>query len=116
MANLVRIRDVYLYAGFDDSVTEARAIAKVLEDNNVPYSLLMYTQSDSIEPALEPIKTWALSADALTSSTRDDLKMPLIHWKNIFDNDTNCINAASGLTEFQNSQLVANLDKVVRPS
>lgn len=115
MANIARIRDVYLYSAFNDDVVECLAAKKLLEENNIPFTFLNYNENH--EDALVPLKTWWFSPDpSIEAQNRTDAKYPLVHWRNIFDDDSQCLNVAVGLTEIQNSQLIANKDKVVRPS
>lgn len=115
MANLLRIRDVYLYTAFNDDAVECLNAKKLLEEHNIPFSLLHY--NSGFDEAIAPLKTWYFAADpSETPVQRADAKFPLVHWKNIFDDDTQCLNVAIGLTELQNSQLIANKDKVVIPS
>lgn len=116
MANLVRIRDVYIYTALNENAADCVEAVNLLKLNNIPFQNIFYGDTDSANAALEPLKTWNWSADGSSYSTKESLSYPLVHWKNVFDDDTSCVNCAVGLTELQNSQLFANLDKVVRPS
>jgi len=122
MANLVRIRDVHVYTALGEKAVECVNVLKLLKDNNVPFNHLNWSTDEALsnQQVFEPISTWSWSADAENFEQKvfasDATSLPFVHWRNVFDNDTSSVNCAVGLSELQNSQLFANLDKVVRPS
>jgi len=118
MANLVRIRDVHVYTCFGEKVAECWDVIKLLKDNNIPFTQLNWNNDEDFAAAnvFAPLNTWNYTADGETYENKTFTAVPVVHWKNVFENDVSGINAAQGLTELQNSQLIANLDKVVRPS
>lgn len=116
MANLVRIRDVYLYTAMNETAADCVAAMNLLKTNDVPFTHIFYGDAEAAAAALEPLKTWNWTADGVGYSTRDNLVYPVVHWRVIFDDDTNGVNCSVGLEDLQNSQLLANLDKLVRPS
>ena len=116
MANLVRIRDVNVYTALGPDAAECYDVVKLLKDNNVPFNHLNWSSTDDASNVFDPLNTWNFTSDGVTFEQKTFTRFPIIHWRIIMDDDTNGVNVAVGLTELQNSQLIANLDKVVRPS
>jgi hypothetical protein len=116
MANLIRIRDVTVYTALGVNAAECYEAVKLLKDNNVPINHLNWNNEDDAANTFAPLSTWNFTANGADFSTREITRFPIVHWKIVMDDDTNGINVAVGLEELQNSQLIANLDKVVRPS
>lgn len=116
MANLVRIRDVNVYTAMGPDAAECYGVLQLLQDNNVPFNHLNWSSVEDGSRTFEPLGTWHFTSDGVTFEQKTFTRFPIIHWKIIMDDDTNGVNVVVGLTELQNSQLIANLDKVVRPS
>ena len=53
--NTIRYDDIHLYA--ERGASNSMAFKSWLEDNNVPFAALEYN-SDVVEAALEPLRTW----------------------------------------------------------
>ena len=116
MANLVRIRDIHVYTALNEDAAECFNVVKLLQDNNVPFNHLNWKDGSDADNVFAPLNTWNFTSDGVTFEQKTFTKFPIIHWRIIMDDDTNGVNVAVGLTELQNSQLIANLDKIVRPS
>lgn len=52
------MKNIYLYGALNSSVTELYNIKKYLEDNNIQFTLLFYTDEKQFDVVLESIKTW----------------------------------------------------------
>ena len=116
MANLVRIREVVAYTALGPDAAECYEVIKLLKDNNVPFNHLNWNAAEDGANVFEPLGTWNLSSDGVNTENKTFTRFPIVHWKIVMDDDSSGVNVAVGLTELQNSQLIANLDKVVRPS
>lgn len=118
MANLVRIRDVHVYTCFGEKVAECWDVMKLLKDNNIPFTQLNWNSDEDFVNAnvLAPLNTWSYTEDGVNFDTKTLTAVPVVHWKNVFDDDVTGVNVVQGLAELQNSQLILNQDKVVRPS
>jgi len=114
MANLIRIREVVVYTALGPNAAECYDVVKLLKDNNVPINHLNWNNEDNANSTFDPLSTWNFTSDGIVFEQKTFTRFPIIHWRNVFDDDTSGINVAVGLTELQNSQLIANLDKVVR--
>lgn len=116
MANLLRIREVTIYATLDEHAAEAHQVKELLKTHNVPVINLFWGEPEEAARNFEPLSSWSWTVDGETHTQRTFDRFPIVTWKNVFDNDVIGLNNAVGLEELQNSQLIANLDKVVRPS
>jgi hypothetical protein len=117
MANLVKIKKIHIYTAMTEDAAECWEALKLLQDNNLPITHLNWRDDTELHNVYESLSTWNYSDGTVESGVikKEFNKMPIIHWECVYDDDFVGVNAAQGLTELQNSQLMANLDKVVRP-
>lgn len=117
MANLVKIKKIHVYTAMTEDAAECWDVLKLLKDNNLPFTHLNWHDDTELHNVYAPLNTWNYSNDGEGSETfsKEFTRMPIIHWECVYDDDFVGVNAAQGLVELQNSQLMANLDKVVRP-
>ena len=115
MANLVKIKKITVYTAMTADAAECWDAVKLLKDNNVPMNHLNWSDDSTLAGLYEALGTWNYY-DGETLSHQTFTKLPIVHWEGVYDSDDVVTNAAEGLTELQNSQLMANLDKIVRPA
>jgi hypothetical protein len=115
MANLVKLKKVVVYTAMTADAAECWDAVKLLNDNNIPFQHLNWTDSSQLQGVFDSLATWNYSPDGVELVHKTFTKLPIVHWEAVYDDDNVSTNAAMGLTELQNSQLLANLDKVVRP-
>jgi len=115
MANLVKIKKIALYTALTEDAAECYNAMKLLKDNNVPFSHLNWRDGDEIHNVFTPLNTWNFSDNGEDTHQKVFTKMPIVHWECVYDNDNVLVNAAQGYDELVNSQLMANLDKIVVP-
>ena len=114
MANLVKIKKITVYTAMTADAAECWDAIKLLNDNNVPYNHLNWANDSTIPGLYEALGTWNYF-DGETMSHKTFTKLPIVHWECVYDDDAVATNAAHGFEELQNSQLMANLDKIVQP-
>lgn len=115
MANLVKLKKVVIYTAMSADAAECWEAIKLLTDNNIPFQHLNWTDSSQLQGIYDSLGTWNYSNDGATLIHKTFTKLPIVHWEAVYDDDGVYSNACMGLTELQNSQLLTNLDKVVRP-
>ena len=117
MANILRIRDVAAYTTLDENAAESAAVVSALKSNDVPFQHLFWGDADEAKKAFDPLNTWTFKSDDGTSEGQKTFtRFPIVHYRAIFDDDSQGICVAVGLEGLQNSALMNNLSKVVRPS
>lgn len=115
MANLVKLKKVVAYSAMTQDAAECWDVIKLLKDNNIPFQHLSWNDDSQLQGLYDALGTWQFSPDGVTLSQKTFTKLPIVHWEAVYDDDGVYTNVALGFTEFQNSQLIANLDKIVRP-
>jgi len=113
MANLVKIKKITVYTAMTADAGECWNAVKLLKDNNVQFHHLSWSDDSTLAGLYTALGTWNYS-DGQTMSNKTFTKLPIVHWECVYDDDSVFTNAAEGLTELQNSQLMANLNKIVQ--
>jgi hypothetical protein len=111
MANLVKIKEVYLYIGLTAKTSDCDAAKKLLDDANVKYNLLTYNDPAQHHYVFESLSTWNWgNPNNLTKRTFTDF--PILHWKEYYDDYEQQVECADGLTEIENCSLLKNASLV----
>ena len=114
MANLVKLKKVTVYTAMTADAAECWDVVKLLKDNNVPIHHLNWADDSTLQGLYDALGTWNYFDGAeLYHRTFD--KLPIVHWEAAYDDETNATHVTVGLEELENSQLLNNLDKLVRP-
>ena len=114
MANLLKLKKVTAYTAMTADASECWNAIKLLKDNNIPVHHLNWSDDSSLEGLYQALGTWNyFDGTSLYHRTFD--KLPIVHWESVYDDDTTATHVAVGLEDLQNSQLLSNLDKLVRP-
>lgn len=100
MANLVKIKEVYLYAGYDQHVQECYDIKKILEDNNIPHQFLVYADDSQHKGIFDSLSTWPFKGGP---RPREEFRFPLMYWRNLYDDYENDLELVIGIDEFNAS-------------
>jgi hypothetical protein len=114
MANLVKIKKVHIYTAMTEDAAECWSAVKLLKDNNVPVNHLNWGDDATLSGLYESLGTWNYY-DGEKLYHKSFSKLPIIHWECVYEDDLVVTNAAEGLEELQKSELMANLDKIVKP-
>lgn len=104
MANLAKIKDVYLYVAISEHAQECYEARQLLDQNNIPYTLLAYFEPTQFPDVCAALSTWWWTGGVQRTIDR----FPIVHWKNCYDDYETDLGVAVGLTELQNSVLMAN--------
>jgi len=115
MANLVKIKKITVYTAMTADAAECWNAVKLLKDNNVPFHHLCWNDDTNLEGLFGALNTWNYF-DGTEMTHKTFTKLPIIHWEGVYDTDDVATNAAQGFAELQNSQLMANLNKIVQPA
>lgn len=112
MANLVKISDVSMVCGLtsEQGATDAVTCKKILEQHSVPYSLLMYQDTDQHVLNIKALSTWSFGPDFKTYEFTD---MPIVMWKEYYDDYERYQDVVHSSDELLASNLIKNKDKVV---
>lgn len=110
MADLVKIKDVYLYVALTEHAQECYDIKKILNDNNIPYTLLPYVDEVQHEGIFDALATWTFKGG---QRSRVDFRFPLVYWTNLYDDYETDIELAIGLNEFNASGLISKTVPIV---
>lgn len=105
MANIVKITDVQLYAGFSQGVADAFECKKILDAAGVKYSLLMYHDEPTIAANVAAISTWTFGSDFKQYAFTD---FPVIVWKEFYDDYERFLQVATSSKDLAASTLIAN--------
>jgi hypothetical protein len=121
MANLVQIKDIYLFTTIriDDTVTaqcdEARQLLKA---NGIPFNELWYNDPniDERTPLLTALSTWHWGPGG-SKGQREMTNFPIIHWTECYDDWTTAIEHSHGIVEIRNSSLLTpnSVALIVKP-
>jgi len=96
MANLVKVRDIFLYVGWSPKAADSYAAMTLLKEADVPFTLLHYPDTT----ALEPLNTWGWGPETSpVSKTFTDF--PVLHWTELYDDWSKALEVADGLLEIQ---------------
>ena len=114
MANLVKIKKITVYTAMTADAAECWNAVKLLNDNNVPFHHLSWNDGSNLPGLFSALETWNYF-DGVEMTHKTFSKLPIVHWEGVYDDDTVATNASQGFEELQNSQLMANLDKIVQP-
>lgn len=104
MANLAKIKEIHLYVALSENAQECYEARQLLDQNGIPYTLLAYFEPDQYPNIFTALSTWWWTGG--TQRTID--KFPIVTWKNCYDDYETDLGVAVGLTELQNSVLIAN--------
>lgn len=95
---IVGIKDVYLYTGLTPTGGNNCALAiQWLEDNNIEYTHLWYSDPDQHQSVFDSLNTWDIG-------TFSDF--PFVIYDEVHDDYTTVRRALIGMSEIENSNLV----------
>jgi hypothetical protein len=114
MANLVKIKKIHIYTAMTEDAGECWETLKLMKDNNLPINHLNWNDNSQLQQVYDALGTWNFY-DGNEITHKEFNKLPIVHWEGVYDNDDVGVNAVQGLEELLNSQLMLNLDKVVKP-
>lgn len=103
MANLVKIKQVYLYGAWTQDAQECYDIKKLLDDNNIPYQFLTYNDPVQHGPTFDALSTWTFKG---VQRPRADFRFPIVYWTNLYDDYETDMELAIGLAEFNAAGLL----------
>jgi hypothetical protein len=68
----MKVTNVALYGGLDDTVAETAAIKSYLDSLDIEYANLFYSDSSQFEAVLKPVNTWF--------DDKEITKFPFVIW------------------------------------
>lgn len=104
MANLVRIKEVYLYVGFTDTAAFCYEVKKLLDDNGIKYILLAYTDDSAHAGVFGALNSWAWGREARNEVFTN---FPIVTWKECFDDFESSVECATTKEQVE-SKLLSN--------
>ena len=112
MASIVKLKKITVYTAMTEDAAECWDVLKLLKDNNVPFHHLNWNDDSTLAGLYSALGTWNYF-NGTEFYHKEFTKLPIVHWEAVYDDDNVVTNVASGLTELQSSELMANLDKIV---
>lgn len=112
MANIVSIKNVYLYSGFTVDAKECYDVWKEFNTRNIKFTHLHYNNELEANKTFDPLGTWNWH-NGTDYYQRTFDKFPICHWEVTYDNALSAVECAVGYDGILNSSLFANLDKIV---
>lgn len=116
MANILKIRNVYLYTAMCDNAQDCWEALKLLKENNIPFVQLNYQDDSNFfteNGTMTNLSTWKFSSDGITSFKKSFTKFPILHWDVLTEDYEKYKNCAEGLDEIKTCDLILNKDKIV---
>lgn len=107
MATLVHIKDIYVYfTNIEPHADESRQVLKLLDDAGIDAGELLYDHEPHHNTVFEALSTWGWGPKR--RQTKFEVKFPLVHWVECFDDHTQNHEHAVGLEDIKNSTLLKN--------
>jgi len=99
MAELTKIKSIYLYAAFTEDVADCYSVLKMLRDRNIPFTFLNFgDQEHHYKDTLRAISDWPLGADGHKKKCD---KFPVLVWDECFSDWTTYRRIAHGIDEIK---------------
>lgn len=116
MANLVKIKEVYLYTTLrlSDQVTaDCEAARTLLTNAGIKFQELWYNDPniDECSPVLKSLSTWYWGPGG-SKGQREMASLPILHWTEFYDDWSSHREHAHGLSEIESCFLLQNASLV----
>lgn len=107
MANLVHIKDIYIYyTTLEPHAEECREALDLLDKTGIEAGELLYDHEPHHNTVFESLSTWGWGPKR--RQKKFDVKFPLLHWTECFDDHSQHVEHVVGVEELKNSTLLQN--------
>ena len=104
MANVVKIKEVLLYVGYTANALQCFLMKKYLEDNNVNFVLMNYSDDSHHSDVFSAMSTWTYGR-AEEAKQHEIKDFPFVTWKEYYDDYEQSVQIAFSTLEIHDKLL-----------
>jgi hypothetical protein len=114
MANIVKIKEIHLYAGFTENAAETYTVKRMLDDRKIPYTFLQYggNEEEIHAGVYSSLNTWNFGRpEEIYKKTFTDF--PIVTWKEYYDDYEVALHVVDSASDLMASPIMTKKELIM---